>query len=97
PKPTLFPYTTLFRSFASARDASFASGLLPNRLPPRQRAERIVPASAARMQPIVSSPAGVGSLTPNRASTFLKMASFRVGVTPTRSEEHTSELQSRSD
>src|SRR5439155_25554040 len=84
PTPTLFPYTTLFRSVEDARQPAVdavhvvrgdlhrletAARLQPRRAPPSRRQESAARAWAARR-------------CPGRS-------------TPRRSEEHTSELQSR--
>src|SRR5438874_5640714 len=71
PTPTLFPYTTLFRS--GRADDALAEVLLPDPIDHHPRRQRILP---------VGQPAGE-----------LKPATSAVE----RSEEHTSELQSRRD
>src|SRR2546429_4655750 len=70
PRSTLFPYTTLFRSYRT-------------RTPPKR--DRPLPASPGTHRPRA---VGLGSVHPTRP---------RVPVPPlqSRSEEHTSELQSR--
>jgi len=60
PKPPAWPVlsvvliVTTVSHFASARPAKAASGLAPQRLPPRQKASRIFPASAASRHSRVS-------------------------------------------
>src|SRR5438067_9194026 len=66
PRPTLFPYTTLFRSRLSARNASISCS--------------------------VGTTPTVSSVTRRR-----NVRSSASGVSSVRSEEHTSELQSRFD
>src|SRR5206468_11052331 len=86
PRSTLFPYTTLFRSLCSAPvdDRSDPGGLFPRRFP-------------ASFVLIVSP-------SPAVPSTFMLLPSRNTSAgrpvvldTAQRSEEHTSELQSRSD
>src|SRR5690606_39858433 len=72
PSPTLFPYTTLFRSFARLRRPRPGTGEVPG--PIRQRPGR-----------------GVRILPCHRR----RDRRARVRVQAARSEEHTSELQSR--
>src|SRR2546421_9298024 len=69
PRPTLFPYTTLFRSRASRRACLW----------PRPARTRTGP--AAWCPALLRAPAGSAGAAPGAP----------------RSEEHTSELQSRSD
>src|SRR3712207_7390539 len=80
PRSTLFPYTTLFRSF---RVSTSMVGRLPTSLPPAGRVSqgRSPHASAAK-------PAARGSDADGRDLP-------RKPVRTRRSEEHTSELQSR--
>src|SRR3712207_6872368 len=82
PRSTLFPYTTLFRSGAGLEDHNDAPGQRPDRpRPARRRAE------ADRL---VRRPAADG----DRRHRLLAVAAVR-DAGPARSEEHTSELQSR--
>src|SRR5207237_3140802 len=81
PRPTLFPYTTLFRSRRLASSAGIAARAEPAR-------SRSAP-TAARL---ASSPA-----TRSRADASVEAASadpMRRSSSSCRSEEHTSELQS---
>src|SRR5438874_5602964 len=80
PRPTLFPYTTLFRSHHDARRAAASA-----RPPPhdRLRGRLALPGAALRGRPY-----GTDRHAPVRD---------RPVVPPHRSEEHTSELQSRRD
>src|SRR3712207_8519432 len=74
PRSTLFPYTTLFRSFTGGRT--------PTPAPDRGSL------GWGRMR--------TGAAAPGRAETAVLVATRRsLGRTPARSEEHTSELQSR--
>src|SRR2546421_9481732 len=66
PRSTLFPYTTLFRSYLDG----YSDAIVPNFAPPEERVEAILDWMRAG---------------PSR------------GIAANRSEEHTSELQSRSD
>src|SRR3712207_7746903 len=86
PRSTLFPYTALFRSFATAR----VEGPAP------------VPARAS--QGFLDAPPGFGGAAPSRAagssrpprSVTPPLAASHSAIRATiRSEEHTSELQSR--
>src|SRR3712207_8202346 len=72
PRSTLFPYTTLFRSFA-ARSAAGAGGARARGAPPR----------------------GGRSVRPRRGAAPGPATRRRPRDLPGRSEEHTSELQSR--
>src|SRR5207253_9545095 len=91
-RSTLFPYTTLFRSFDVAGDVTMAGSLILRDAPPvRQDAPAIVRLRAAGFVPI-----GRTNMT--------EFAFSGIGINPhydtprnryDRSEEHTSELQSR--
>src|SRR5438132_10455823 len=72
PRPTLFPYTTLFRSSSGA-----------GRAPPSSRSRRTRSARGVRWR--------------LRAHAAPPRSLGRARRTRTRSEEHTSELQSHSD
>src|SRR5207253_1938568 len=77
PRPTLFPYTTLFRSSrnaATALPSALSSGSAPD------ASAHTTPAQLSWRVPMLTPPAS--SVTASRSP-------------PTRSEEHTSELQSR--
>src|SRR3712207_8871585 len=80
PRSTLFPYTTLFRSYRAARNA-WLSGQ-----PVRARA------LADRALRAVSEPLLHADVTRLRARIEWNTGSVKLGH---RSEEHTSELQSR--
>src|SRR5690625_7065923 len=85
PRPTLFPYTTLFRSNPSIgllATAFFLFGILPAKYPKR-------PAFTPSFMAVAIM---TGSLAPETA-VFNKTASAPSSIA--RSEEHTSELQSR--
>src|SRR3712207_7778099 len=77
PTSTLFPYTTLFRSFSPR------SHDLRHRRPIASRYRSVVPPDSGR-------PRGSTSHAGSTSGTLLPSSSTR-----TRSEEHTSELQSR--
>ena len=72
---------TIWSMRLSASRVHVASGLEPHRLPPRHHATRILPACARCMQPMVSRPGVVGSVSLSRASTRLAIASLSTGVT----------------
>src|SRR5690349_22857689 len=76
PRSTLFPYTTLFRSFG----------------------QRVVHAARAPAHH-AASPSGASIATARRSPELASLAagSRRLDSTAARSEEHTSELQSRRD
>src|SRR3712207_7511152 len=84
PRSTLFPYTTLFRSFPPPRAGS--------RPPPAAAADRPRPA-AARLPP-AEAPRPPAAAPPRRAAAPLRRRRAAAPLPP-RSEEHTSELQSR--
>src|SRR5207249_5661988 len=89
PRSTLFPYTTLFRSRGSAASGPTADASMPSRDSREARLhhagarqQRSPPPSAARLPTVAAT-----------ASFALRMQAS----TRARSEEHTSELQSRFD
>src|SRR3712207_7531808 len=87
PRSTLFPYTTLFRSSFAALAQS--DRLLPNRRL-RQRAKSTLPRSSPTSFTVSS--------VPFRALIHFRWCVCQVahhGLLSLRSEEHTSELQSR--
>src|SRR3712207_9232599 len=90
PRSTLFPYTTLFRSRGAERSGVTSSlvGAAPRPITSDQLATVLSDASAPRMvfQPIVDLSRGV-------VTGYEALARF--DAEPFRSEEHTSELQSR--
>src|SRR3712207_6898346 len=86
PRSTLFPYTTLFRSLFRSPKGSGKGGEQPS-------------AEVAR---IFANAAGSGKLPPEDARYAAQLVSQRAGISQqeaekrvNRSEEHTSELQSR--
>src|SRR2546430_10303006 len=86
PRSTLFPYTTLFRSYAAvALDV----------LPPGQSGDLRFPPTASDQLPLYDGLTPQTSVTARDLSRYFK--SERFGVTGKRSEEHTSELQSQSN
>src|SRR5699024_12444599 len=84
PTPTLFPYTTLFRSIS---DASHVEGYTGGERPDQQAR-----ANDQARTPDATTDAGTRDATDNRAAAGAGAAGARL-----RSEEHTSELQSRFD
>src|SRR3712207_7621962 len=83
PRSTLFPYTTLFRS--SPRNQN---GIRSACTKGRELREAPVPYK-------VPPPTGFECRSFNRAQHHHAMALVEIGVARVRSEEHTSELQSR--
>src|SRR3712207_9148080 len=90
PRSTLFPYTTLFRSLHVTlwHFSSSASGRRRN--PTRSLAARLAPDGSAR----VRTPEDLGAHHPDQVHEH-HVEDHRLGGGLTRSEEHTSELQSR--
>src|SRR3712207_7353683 len=84
PRSTLFPYTTLFRSPLPPRAARRARDLRSLRVAARDVAGEPGPQALAR----ITSPAGM-------RVTFVTTGLEHMGIEALRSEEHTSELQSR--
>src|SRR5205085_12099325 len=84
PRSTLFPYTTLFRSPSAAlrSRASPRSGSRPTTSPLIRRFPRTACDS---------------KLPLSAAREYQRTASAMFRITPSRSEEHTSELQSQSN
>src|SRR3712207_8962224 len=82
PRSTLFPYTTLFRSGAQARLGPGRAGVER----PEARGDRVLRRRRARR-------AAVGG--EHRLARAAHVAAHARGPAPARSEEHTSELQSR--
>src|SRR3712207_7328087 len=80
PRSTLFPYTTLFRSSAS-------------RFPPFSSAERRTPSFRSSGDPVIRLTARTSGGPPLRSGLPLPLIQHE--LIATRSEEHTSELQSR--
>src|SRR5206468_12628256 len=87
PSSTLFPYTTLFRSVSSLNmtGGTFTAGTATGRL---ILGGNVTATSDATASALITGP---GQVSLNGAT-----RTFTVGDGP-RSEEHTSELQSRSD
>src|SRR3712207_8838176 len=76
PRSTLFPYTTLFRSYALTQRAESRIKTAPrSKVSPRPSSSEIT-AAPSKLRPIPAQPSGLS-------------------LSPRRSEEHTSELQSR--
>src|SRR3712207_7997065 len=85
PRSTLFPYTTLFRSRKAALGRFWRTALSQGRLPTRGRSP----------PPCAFSPP-VGRVVGRAVDLAISPeASCLPGLPPSRSEEHTSELQSR--
>src|SRR5206468_12463521 len=91
PIPTLFPYTTLFRSGVGIQGDDVADALGHRGRPTTDWKERGVPGAAKKPVQLMELPALPLPSDP--------LAFLLIPETPTmqRSEEHTSELQSRSD
>src|SRR2546430_10459941 len=89
PRSTLFPYTTLFRSVASAVGTGVGTSSAGVR--PSRSVAVAPPATPPRMTPTKSSAAPLGPLDRGRGSYETD------GGAGSRSEEHTSELQSQSN
>src|SRR5206468_8200653 len=87
PPPTLFPYTTLFRSDGGPRVRPLRG--------PAARAERRL--AARRQGAGLAPPAQAGTAAQRRRLRFRPGAGAGSNRLGRRSEEHTSELQSRSD
>src|SRR3712207_8689309 len=83
PRSTLFPYTTLFRSIAEV------VGTMSTFIKERP----VATASGGGAGLAAAGGKELGEVTVDDATAFL--ARFEGGATGTRSEEHTSELQSR--
>src|SRR2546428_11782250 len=92
PRSTLFPYTTLFRSPLQVMLLLTLKAPLADKVPPlKTRLPKIELASLKVTVPVVITIAACNAPP-------LKVALAPVNWTwPSRSEEHTSELQSRSD
>src|SRR5207247_10902324 len=87
PRATLFPYTTLFRS--TPRSAGGGANGFRGRILGHERR------SAAQRTDSSIRP-GAGHIS-SRSRSERRLASHRLANAPIRSEEHTSELQSRVD
>src|SRR5206468_4440510 len=93
PRSTLVPYTTLFRSQPLHADAGFLFDVDSDRV--AMADESGAPASEEMMLPLLADyllPRGPGKLVITNLSTTALLEDVAA-----RSEEHTSELQSRSD
>src|SRR3712207_7180102 len=108
PRSTLFPYTTLFRSgsyddgfvLALERRTDHLGAAAPKHLSRQRvwriRARSIVVATGAHERPVVFADNDrPGILLAGAARTFLHRYGVLPGREAVRSEEHTSELQSR--
>src|SRR3712207_8900529 len=82
PRPTLFPYTTLFRSVEPYKLAWIVHVAGPHR-PGVPNSARTRSAAATRLR------------SAGRTSSHLRVLRPQSGLAHNRSEEHTSELQSR--
>src|SRR5690606_41502946 len=87
PTPTLFPYTTLFRS-VSARSAAEPGDVRPADVPGAGGSEERLPYACSRCRQAAQRPLS----TTRRDRTGCSMSELSAWW---RSEEHTSELQSR--
>src|SRR2546427_11586641 len=92
PRSTLFPYTTLFRSLPGTQYA-YSFGRLPSGSGWANLGN--VSADLYPGGQVALVPANGGVMTFSTSNGF--DASFDLGLTPARSEEHTSELQSQSN
>src|SRR5207248_9530400 len=93
PRPTLFPYTTLFRSRAGPRTARTARRAAARQADPRRRSARL---SAARDRSAAGGQRHVaGSIADGALRAPVDLAALL--APDRRSEEHTSELQSPYD
>src|SRR3712207_9377347 len=90
PRSTLFPYTTLFRSFAHEIEgcARFRSNVLRDRKGVAA-VFRVIPANVVTVEQLGISP------EVQKLCYLTKGLVLVTGPTGSRSEEHTSELQSR--
>src|SRR3712207_8543325 len=94
PRSTLFPYTTLFRSFQPRpRSSTKISSRHPAGCPPPadKTGTRLLPSRSAQKAPARSSSVGGRSI----CETITLLLNPLRTPGPRRSEEHTSELQSR--
>src|SRR5206468_10679244 len=94
PRPTLFPYTTLFRSPLPLAVAE--TGTLPYLARKTGPAAVAAPVRAANL-PVGVFPASRGKEALARVRELYAATRPCVDAIDVRSEEHTSELQSRSD
>src|SRR5688572_31839611 len=85
PRPTLFPYTTLFRSLAAGAPALAAAGWA---LPPLARTLHVLGVGGALALVDFAPALFVGAAVTGAAA---------IAARSIRSEEHTSELQSQSN
>src|SRR5207247_8618850 len=93
---SLFPYTTLFRSWAVLLAAFVSAGETPTTRSVRSKEPRLASVTGSATRPGWNG----RTLTDSVASVVVPLASTTCAFAPTppvRSEEHTSELQSRVD
>src|SRR5690606_39482383 len=90
--PTLFPYTTLFRSNLKRVEICRASGDLPNAYCPQRGWTWFIPGKSPIRVSTVHRAVAVDRATGRASCGPYDPARMRLEV---RSEEHTSELQSR--
>src|SRR3712207_9551657 len=90
PRSTLFPYTTLFRSLAAVEGEEPTRAALVLRL---QQVVAVVTVVAAELDRVVTPQ--LGQRRRDGVGRLAAVPRHRVGVADGRSEEHTSELQSR--
>src|SRR5690606_41698247 len=93
PGATLFPYTTLFRSAEGVLDAAIAMGFFPPQVDRRSHVREI----HLILAEMASRPLAQWSIAEAiwRVARIGQGAGFRLPAHLLRSEEHTSELQSR--
>src|SRR5690606_42024758 len=87
PRPTLVPYTTLFRS-----DLPVGEGIAADEWDYRKR---ILLPDHCLVQEIIGRHFGAEDLPPRLRKHAMKLRQQFAALVPQRSEEHTSELQSR--
>src|SRR5439155_15908037 len=92
PRSTLFPYTTLFRSSAYSSPHMCTTDLMASSAAARL-VSRSTPNAVCSMG--VERPVPHSTRPLDRTSTVATFSATRIGGVKPRSEEHTSELQSR--
>src|SRR3712207_7044712 len=95
PRSTLFPYTTLFRSRATRTDEQGRLLLLADQDRTRWDQRAILEGLAVTAGALASGPPGRFTLQAAIAGVHAMAPSLEQTDWPRRSEEHTSELQSR--